>query len=197
MRTLHKSLIAAAVLFAVAYGGAAILPQARVPDHAAKIDLNDKELIKRGAYIARTADCVACHTSPNGAEYAGGLAMETPVGAIYSTNITPDPETGIGNYSLAQFIGAVKHGVRGDGQALYPAMPYPSYVIMPDEDMEALYAYFMSDVKPVKQLNAASTIPPVLNWRWPMAWWQLIFAPNGVLCPTPMQMKSSIVAPIL
>lgn len=185
MRTLHKSLIAAAVLFAVAYGGAAVLPQTRVPDTVTNVDLNNEELIKQGAYIARTADCVACHTSPNGAEYAGGLAMETPVGAIYSTNITPDKETGIGNYSLAQFIGAVKHGVRGDGQALYPAMPYPSYAIMPDEDLTALYAYFMADVKPVKQQNADSTIPPVLNWRWPMAWWQLVFAPERDFVPDP------------
>ncbi|NLY64673.1 MAG: c-type cytochrome [Alcaligenaceae bacterium] len=185
MRTLHKSLIAAAVILAVAYGGASIIPQTRIPDNIANIDINDNELIQRGAYIARTADCVACHTVPNGKEYAGGLAMQTPVGAIYSTNITPDKETGIGNYSLGQFIGAVKHGVRADGKALYPAMPYPSYAIMPDEDIEALYAYFMSSVEPVRQHNADSTIPPVLNWRWPMAWWQLVFAPERTFIPDP------------
>lgn len=142
------------------------------------IDINDAALIKKGEYVARTADCVACHTTLEGEAYAGGLPMLTPLGAIYSTNITPDKETGIGNYTLAEFINAVKHGVRADNSALYPAMPYPSYQIMPDEDIAAMYVYFMSDVKPIKQANIKSELPPVLNWRWPLAYWQALFSPE-------------------
>lgn len=143
-----------------------------------EVDINDPELIKRGEYVARTADCVACHSTLDGEAYAGGLPMLTPLGAIYSTNITPDKETGIGNYTLAQFINSVKHGVRADNSALYPAMPYPSYQIMPDEDIAAMYAYFMSAVKPVKQANLKSELPPVFDWRWPLAYWQAMFAPE-------------------
>lgn len=85
-----------------------------------------QKIIQRGEYVARLSDCAACHTAPGDQEYAGGLAMQTPFGAIYSTNITPDKTTGIGNYSLKEFSNAVKHGVRKDGAALYPAMPYAS-----------------------------------------------------------------------
>lgn len=95
--------------------------------------------------------------------------MLTPLGAIYSTNITPDKETGIGLYSFDDFNNATKNGVRKDNSALYPAMPYPSYQIMPDEDVAAMYAFFMSGVKPVKQANRKSELPPILNWRWPLA----------------------------
>ena len=172
--------VLAAVGIGVGIGGGHLLSQQRAAisadDAQKKFDLTDAELIKQGAYIARTADCVACHTAPGGQDYAGGLAMETPLGAIYSTNITPDPETGIGNYSFADFKRAVKHGVTPDNRPLYPAMPYPSYVIMPDEDIAAMYAYFMSDVKPVVHKNGDSTIPWPLDMRWPMSWWQLLFA---------------------
>mgnify|MGYP001141192409 CR=1 FL=1 len=147
---------------ALAYAGGQLLPNLRTTS-GHSVDINDPELIKRGEYIARTADCVACHSTLGGEEYAGGLPMLTPLGAVYSTNITPDKETGIGNYSLDDFINATKHGVRQDGSALYPAMPYPSYQIMPDEDMAAMYAFFMSAVKPVKLENKASELPPVLN----------------------------------
>ena len=119
---------------------------------------------------------MACHSVPGGKPFAGGLAMQTPVGTIYSSNITPDRKTGIGAYSYADFKNAVQHGIRKDGTPLYPAMPYPSYAIMPDADLRALYAYFMASVAPVEQPSADSTIPWPLNMRWPMAWWQLMFA---------------------
>ncbi|QWF38617.1 cytochrome c [Bordetella hinzii] len=164
----------------LAVGGAQWLSATRGPvaDSGA-----DPGLIARGAYIARSADCVACHTVPGGAPFAGGLAMQTPVGAIFSTNITPDPDTGIGRYSYADFARAVQYGVRRDGTPLYPAMPYPSYAIMPEADMRALYAWFMADVAPVRQTNAPADIPWPLNMRWPMAWWQLLFAPARDFVP--------------
>ena len=175
--------IAAVVGLVLAFGIGQILPKMRISSSDIKVNISDPELIKTGKYVARTADCVACHTTLGGEEYAGGLPMLTPLGAIYSTNITPDKETGIGNYTYDEFKNAVKHGVRKDNSALYPAMPYPSYQIMPDEDMAAMYAYFMSDVKAVNQPNLKSEMPPVLNWRWPLAYWQAIFAPERAFVP--------------
>ncbi len=101
-------------------------------------------LVERGAYLARAADCVACHTSGGGKEYAGGLAIRLPFGTLYSTNITPDKETGIGNYSDQDFLDAVHRGVRRDGARLYPAMPYTSYTYMTDADALAIKAYLFS-----------------------------------------------------
>src|SRR5437016_14084988 len=83
-------------------------------------------------YLARAADCVACHSIPGGKAFAGGLKMGTPLGAIYSTNITPDAATGIGSYALADFERAVRQGIAKDGRHLYPAMPYPSYSKLSD-----------------------------------------------------------------
>ncbi len=162
----------------LAFLGGQMLPQLRTTSSDLQVDISDSALIEQGRYVARTADCVACHTTLGGKEFAGGLPMLTPLGAIYSTNITPDKETGIGNYTFDDFSNATRHGVRPDGSALYPAMPYPSYQIMTDEDMMAMYAYFMSDVEAVRLPNKESELPPVLNWRWPLAYWQTLFAPK-------------------
>jgi mono/diheme cytochrome c family protein len=132
----------------------------------------------RDEYLARAADCVACHSIPGGKGFAGGLKMGTPLGAIYSTNITPDPETGIGTYSLADFDLAVRHGIAKDGHHLYPAMPYPSYVKLADADVVALYRFFMRQVPPVHQANLKSQIPALLSFRWPLAFWDFFFAPS-------------------
>lgn len=184
-------LMAAVIGLVLAFIIGLLLPQMRTENSSMQIDITDPALIKQGEYVARTADCVACHTTLDGADYAGGLPMLTPLGAIYSTNITPDKETGIGNYTLADFSNAVKHGVRKDNSALYPAMPYPSYQIMPDDDIAAMYAYFMSAVKPVNQPNLASELPPVFNWRWPLAYWQALFAPKREFTP---ESQDSLVA---
>ena len=129
-------------------------------------------------YLARAADCVACHSIPGGKGFAGGLKMGTPLGAIYSTNITPDRETGIGKYSLADFDLAVRYGIAKDGHHLYPAMPYPSYVKLADADVVALYRFFMKQVPPVHQANLKSEIPAILSFRWPVALWNFFFAPS-------------------
>lgn len=133
------------------------------------------DLIRRGEYVARLSDCVACHSTPSSKPFAGGLEMATPLGSIYATNITPDRETGIGNYSLADFDRALRHGVAPDGHRLYPAMPYPSYAKLNDEDVQALYAYFLHEVHPVKQANKQSEIPWPLSMRWPLALWNAMF----------------------
>ncbi len=145
---------------------------------AAVADESGTEQIKRGEYLARAGDCVACHTKMGGAPFAGGLSMATPIGNIYSTNITPDKKTGMGDYSYDDFQKAVRHGVAKNGDTLYPAMPYPSYAVVSDEDMQALYAYFMHGVKPVAQANQESDIPWPLSMRWPLAIWRDVFAPD-------------------
>ena len=93
----------------------------------------DDALVQRGAYLAKVGDCVACHTAPKGKPFAGGLPMTTPMGQIYTTNITPDQQTGIGSYTEEDFAKAMREGVAKDGHNLYPAMPYPSYTKVNDE----------------------------------------------------------------
>ena len=137
---------------------------------------DQQTLIKQGEYLARAGDCVACHTAKDGKPFAGGLPMETPIGMIYSTNITPD-KSGIGAYSFDDFDKAVRHGIAKNGDTLYPAMPYPSYARVTETDMQALYAYFMNGVKPVAQENKAVDIPWPLSMRWTLAMWRWTFAP--------------------
>jgi mono/diheme cytochrome c family protein len=137
----------------------------------------------KGEYLARAGDCVACHSAKGGKAFAGGLAMGTPMGTIYTTNITPDPDTGIGNYSLEDFDRAVRSGVAKDGHHLYPAMPYPSYAKISDEDLKELYTFFMKDVPAVKQPNKPNEIPWYLSPRWPLAFWNLVFAPKTGFTP--------------
>ena len=137
----------------------------------------ETDLVKQGEYLARAGDCVACHTAKGGKPFAGGLPMETPIGTIYSTNITPD-KTGLGDYSFEDFDQAVRHGVAKNGSTLYPAMPYPSYARVSESDMQALYAYFMKGVEPVAQANKDSDIPWPLSMRWPLAGWRWMFAPK-------------------
>ena len=138
---------------------------------------NVQSLVEKGRYLATAGDCVACHTSPGGAAFAGGLALASPIGAMYSTNITPDQDTGIGHYTLDDFDRAVRHGIRPDGDSLYPAMPYPSYARISDDDLRALYAFFMRGVVPVPARQHPRGIVWPLSIRWPMALWRKTFAP--------------------
>ncbi len=105
--------------------------------------------------------------------------MGTPLGAIYTTNITPDRETGIGNYSLAEFDRAVRQGIAKGSRRLYPAMPYPSYAKLTDHDVRALYEFFMTKVPAVHQINQPDKIPELLSFRWPLAIWSFLFTENG------------------
>ncbi|WP_343721711.1 cytochrome c [Herbaspirillum seropedicae] len=136
----------------------------------------DQDLVARGQYLARAGDCMACHSAAGKPAYSGGLAIDSGHGIIYSTNITPDKEHGIGNYSEAQFSAAVRHGVRADGTQLYPAMPYPSYAKVSDEDIHALYTYFMQGVQPVASTPPASSMSFPFNIRWGMKLWNVFFA---------------------
>jgi mono/diheme cytochrome c family protein len=135
----------------------------------------ERELRVRGQYLATVANCIACHSTPGSAQLAGGRAMETPLGKVYATNITPHPTAGIGAYSRDEFARAVREGVTRAGINLYPAMPYPSYAGMSDADIDALYAYLQDDVAPVASTTPDPEIPWLLRMRWPIAIWNWLF----------------------
>jgi len=143
-------------------------------------------LVERGEYLARAADCMVCHTAPGGKTYAGGLAFKLPFGSLYSTNITPDKETGIGNYSDQDFLNAVQRGVRRDGAHLYPAMPYTSYTYMTDADALAIKAYLFS-LPPVRAVPSQNTLAFPFNQRWAMLFWSTVFNPDTRFAPDAKQ----------
>jgi mono/diheme cytochrome c family protein len=138
-----------------------------------------QEVVQSGAYLARAGDCSACHTSPEGEPFAGGLPMNTPIGVIYSTNITPDLESGIGRYSSDDFVRVMREGVAKDGHHLYPAMPYPSFARVSQEDLLALYAWFMQGVEPVYMPNRPTRLSWPLSMRSLMAVWNGLYFKKG------------------
>ncbi len=140
-------------------------------------ELASADIVQRGEYLARAADCEACHTAKGGVPYAGGLALILPFGALYSTNITPDKETGIGDYNDADFLNAVHKGIFRGGGRLYPAMPYPSYTAMTDADALAIKAYLFS-LAPVHAPTPPNTLRFPYNQRWLMGVWSLLFNPD-------------------
>jgi thiosulfate dehydrogenase len=135
----------------------------------------DENQLERGRYLAHLGDCVACHTVEKGQPMAGGRALDTPFGKLYSTNITPDKETGIGKYTFEQFDRAMRKGIAADGHNLYPAMPYPSYAKMSVEDMQALYTYLLQGQAPIKQANKPSEMRWPFSMRWGMGVWNWAF----------------------
>jgi mono/diheme cytochrome c family protein len=143
----------------------------------------DDALVQRGKYLSTAGDCVACHSMPGSKPFAGGLALPTPIGDIIATNITPSKTAGIGNYSLEQFSAALRKGIRADGKHLYPAMPYTSYAKVSDDDVRAMYAYFMTAVEPVDTPAKATTLPFPFNIRLSMAAWNLLFLDDKVFVP--------------
>ena len=134
-------------------------------------------LIARGAYLARLGDCAACHTIPGKPEYSGGLRMGIPIGAIYTSNITPDSSNGIGRMSLDDFDRALRFGV-AEGHSLYPAMPFTSYYNTRPDDVAALYTYFKYGVPAAAVPNRPSDIVFPLSMRWPLTFWRWFFAPK-------------------
>lgn len=132
------------------------------------------DLVKRGAYLVHAADCQACHTAPGGSPFAGGFAFNMPFGTIYSTNITPDQQTGIGNYTDAQFLAAVHEGIRADGERLYPAMPYTSYTYMTDDDALAIKAYLFT-LAPVHAPAKPNQLSFPFDQRRLLMLWNIMF----------------------
>ncbi|SEC30532.1 cytochrome c [Pseudomonas anguilliseptica] len=143
----------------------------------------DKQLIERGKYLARAADCVACHSVEGGAEYAGGLPLESPFGTIYGTNITPDKQYGIGEYSADDFYRAVAEGERRDGSKLYPAMPYTSYHLLKREDSDAIYAYLMS-LEPIAKPSPQTSLSFPFNVRFGLGFWNMLYKNRVQMLPS-------------
>ncbi|MCD5989950.1 molybdopterin-dependent oxidoreductase [Pseudomonas sp. CDFA 553] len=142
--------------------------------------------LERGRLLAAVGDCAVCHTAPGGATNAGGLAMDTPFGTLYSSNITPDPKTGIGNWSYPAFERAMREGISRDGKHLYPAFPYTAFRNINDADMQALYAYLMAQ-EPVSQPARANDMQFPFNLRPLMAGWNALFLRKGEIQVQPQQ----------
>jgi mono/diheme cytochrome c family protein len=136
------------------------------------------ELVAKGEALAGGGYCAECHTVKGGQNFAGGYPMPTPFGVLYSTNITPDPETGIGTWSEAAFARAVREGVARDGSHLFPAFPYDHFTKLSNDDVRALYAYFMTRA-PVRAPARTNELPFPLNIRYLQAGWKLLFFRPG------------------
>lgn len=140
-----------------------------------------RELVAKGAQLAAVGNCVTCHTAKDGKSYAGGFPLDTPFGIVYGTNITPDPETGIGRWSEAAFARAMREGVDREGRHLYPAFPYDHFTKTMDEDIRALYAFIMTRA-PVRAQTPANT---VVFPRPFVAIWKAMFFDPGVFRSDP------------
>ena len=138
----------------------------------------DHDLVAKGEYLAHAGDCIACHTNPGGALFAGGFPMATPFGTIYSSNITPDPTTGIGSWTADQFYGAMHTGRFPDRGLIYPAMPFASYTKVTREDCDAIFAYLRS-VPPAHQPNRPNDLRFPFNNRQLILGWRTLFFQEG------------------
>ena len=136
------------------------------------------ELVAKGEALAGGGYCAECHTAKGGQTFAGGYPMATPFGVLYSTNITPDPETGIGTWSEAAFARAMREGIARDGSHLLPGFPYDHFSKLSDDDVKALYAYFMTRA-PIKASAPPNTIPFPLNIRALQEGWKILFFRPG------------------
>lgn len=141
--------------------------------------------VEQGRILAAAGYCATCHTRTGGAPFAGNYPMQTSFGTIYSTNITPDPETGIGTWSEPAFARAMHDGVDRSGTHLLPAFPFDHFTKMSDADVAALYAYIMSSVPPVKATHDANKLPFPLNLRVLQAGWKMLFFKSGRYQPDP------------
>ncbi|HHT7586834.1 TPA: c-type cytochrome [Klebsiella michiganensis] len=144
-----------------------------------------QDQIRRGEYVARLSDCTACHTASGGKPYAGGYTLQTPFGAILSSNITSDKETGIGGWTQEQFDRAVRHGVGSHGY-LYAAMPYNAYAKLSDKDLADLWAYIRT-IPAVNSKVVENQLPFPFNQRWLLAGWNMLFFKDQVFQPAAQQ----------
>ena len=137
-----------------------------------------QDAVQRGEYLVHAAGCVSCHTAAGGLPFAGGRALATPFGTFYSPNITPDAETGIGHWTDAQFLRALREGRRPDGASYFPVFPYPSFTNISDADVLAIKAYLFS-LKPVRQANRAHDVAMPFSWRFLQTGWRLLYFREG------------------
>ncbi len=145
-------------------------------------ELAHSDPIARGRYLTAAADCQPCHTREGGVPFAGGRAFKTGFGTLYSPNITPDRETGMGAWTAGDFLRAVHQGVRPDGSHLYPAFPYAAYTYLTDEDVQAIWAYLRT-VAPARNPVPANDLAFPFNQRWLMGLWSVLFNPDRRFAP--------------
>ncbi|HET6926560.1 MAG TPA: cytochrome c [Hyphomicrobiaceae bacterium] len=157
------------------------IPAVELPDKAGF----DPALITHGAELTMLGNCNVCHTKADGRAYAGGRGLQTPFGTIYATNITPDPDTGIGRWSETAFLRAMREGVRRDGSHLYPVFPYDHFTKVSAADLRAIYAFLMTRA-PVRADTPANVLPFPLSMRTLVAGWKLMFLKVGELEPDPV-----------
>jgi mono/diheme cytochrome c family protein len=175
-RRVHRRWLIAGLALVAAGAAAILLVASRLPEPDISPALAQRRPdATNGAYIAVLGDCAFCHTGIGGQPFAGGLTLATPMGAIYSSNITPDPQTGIGHYTFKDFLRVMRYGVKPDGTRLYPAMPYTAYSKVSDDDLQDLFAYLRSAIAPVQQASRATEILWPLSMRWPLALWNIAF----------------------
>lgn len=187
MRNTARIGIAIAILAALAAAAVYLLRPGMLPQGSPVATLPaNTQVITKGEYLARAGDCVACHTAPGGKEFAGTRAMATPFGNLYVPNITPDDETGIGEWSADEFYRMMHTGVSRNGSLLYPAMPFASYTKVTREDSDAIYAYLMS-VAPVKQKNRPHELRFPFNNRDLLLGWRTLYFKQGEYAPDPKQ----------
>lgn len=148
------------------------------PVAAPAVQRFDRALVRRGEQLAAVGDCNSCHTRAGGPAYAGGVPLATPFGTVYGTNITPDPQTGLGNWSEEAFHRAMRQGVSRDGHLLYPAFPYNHFTHLTDEDLHALYAFAMTR-PPVRQEPRANQLMFPLQFRPLLAVWNMLYLKEG------------------
>ncbi|WP_336600244.1 cytochrome c [Paraburkholderia bengalensis] len=144
------------------------------------------DLVRRGEYLTRAGNCIACHTSDKRRPFAGGRAIGTPFGTIYTPNITPDPDTGIGRWTDGDFARAMHEGIGKEGERLYPAFPYASYTKVTDQDVRAIRAY-LNTVVPVRYTPPSNSLGFPFNQRWLMVFWNLFNFDEGRFVPDPKQ----------
>ena len=173
-----RSLRAIGVVLAVTALGAA---------SAAAAD--EEGAVARGAYLVRAGGCFSCHTAAGGQPLAGGRPLATPFGTFYTPNITPDRQTGIGLWSDAQFVRALREGVRPDGANYFPVFPYPSFTGINDADALAIKAYLFS-VPPVRQVNRLHEVPFPFSWRFLQNGWKLLYFTEGPFQPDQKQTET-------
>jgi len=179
--TRRRLLIAVLVLVLAGIAWAVLAwPRAQfVPSRSPQAWAATPENIARGAYLARAGDCIACHTARGGAAYAGGRAIDTPFGRLYGPNLTPDPATGLGNWSADDFWQALHNGIGRDGRLLYPAFPYTHYTKVTRDDADALYAWLRT-LPPVRQANRPHALRFPYDSQLALAGWRLLWFRPGV-----------------
>lgn len=187
MKTKHWIIAVAAAMAAIAAAATAwVIQPALAPIQPPGPNDFDSASIARGARVVAQGDCMVCHTAAGGSPYAGGLPLKTPFGTIYTTNITPDAATGIGNWSLPAFTRALRHGVSRDGHLLYPAFPYIHYTKMSTADINDAYAYLMTRT-PVSYTAPDNDLLPPLRFRPFLAGWNLLYLRPGPVEDDPSQ----------